>query len=192
MPVGTGTSDIDHVVIGPPGVFSINTKHHDGKDVRVGAKRILVSGQRTDYLRNSLFEAKRASQLLSVALKCIVDVTPVIVIVRARRVTVRERPATVVVLRERQLAGWLARRPAVFTPADVARIADAAALPSTWRHAPVLDAVDLSAFQALRADVARCRSRRRAWTLSLVLALLVAMPAAYVAVWNSLVAVIAG
>ena len=28
VPVGSGDSDIDHVLIGPPGVFTINTKHH--------------------------------------------------------------------------------------------------------------------------------------------------------------------
>lgn len=35
IPVGTGSSDIDHLVGGPPGVFSINTKHHrPGRDQR--------------------------------------------------------------------------------------------------------------------------------------------------------------
>jgi len=38
VPIGTGSSDIDHVVIGPPGVFTINTKHHQGKDIWIGAK----------------------------------------------------------------------------------------------------------------------------------------------------------
>jgi len=31
VPVGSGSSDIDHVVIGPAGVFTINTKNHTGK-----------------------------------------------------------------------------------------------------------------------------------------------------------------
>ncbi len=30
VPVGTGDSDIDHLVIGPGGVFTVNTKHHPG------------------------------------------------------------------------------------------------------------------------------------------------------------------
>lgn len=64
VPVGTGASDLDHVVIGPAGVFTINTKHHRGQNVWVGAKRILVNGQRTDHLRNAAHEAKRASKLL--------------------------------------------------------------------------------------------------------------------------------
>lgn len=28
VPVGTGSSDIDHVIGGPPGILTINTKHH--------------------------------------------------------------------------------------------------------------------------------------------------------------------
>ena len=146
VPVGSGTSDIDHVVIGPPGVFTINTKHHEGKDVWVGGKRIMVSGQRTDYLRNSQHEAKRASQRLSVAVKGLVDVAPVIVIVGARRFTVRERPANVFVLREHQLTRWLTGLPAVVPPSYVERLADAAATPSTWHERPVLEAVDVAAF----------------------------------------------
>ncbi len=182
VPVGSGTSDIDHVVIGPPGVFTINTKHHEGKDVWVGGRRIMVGGQRTDYLRSSRHEAKRASRRLSLAARGIVDVAPVIVIVGARRFTVRERPADVFVLREPHLTRWLTRLPAVVPPSFVDRLADAAAVPSTWHDAPVLDAVDVGAFQALRDEVARAQSRRRVW----ILALVVAVPFAWFAAFSSL------
>ena len=40
VPVGTGDSDIDHVVIGPAGVFTINTKNHLGGMVSVNKKSI--------------------------------------------------------------------------------------------------------------------------------------------------------
>src|SRR5690349_11780585 len=33
VPVGAGSSDIDHVVISQAGVFTINTKHHAGKRI---------------------------------------------------------------------------------------------------------------------------------------------------------------
>lgn len=124
VPVGRGTSDIDHVVIGPPGVFTINTKHHEGRDIWLSAKRLLVNGQPTDHLRNARFEAKRASQRMSVAMHAFVDVAPIVAIVGARRITVRERPTTVFVMRERELVAWLSALPAVVPPADVARLAD--------------------------------------------------------------------
>ncbi|WP_188744853.1 nuclease-related domain-containing protein, partial [Agromyces bauzanensis] len=109
VPVGSGAGDLDHVVIGPAGVFAVNTKHHRGQNVWVGAKRILVTGQRTDHLRNAAYEGKRTSKLLSVSTRMLVDVTPIITIVGARRMTVRERPDTVTVLREFDLVGWLRR-----------------------------------------------------------------------------------
>ena len=61
IPVGKRGSDIDHVVIGPAGVFTINTKKHPGKKVWVSKNAILVNGHRTDYLRNSRFEGERAT-----------------------------------------------------------------------------------------------------------------------------------
>src|SRR5690606_5346631 len=36
VPIGNGNTDIDHVVIGPSGVFTINTKYTNGKKVWVG------------------------------------------------------------------------------------------------------------------------------------------------------------
>jgi len=81
VPVGTGSGDLDHVVIGSAGVFTINTKHHRGQNVWVGGRRILVNGQRTDHLRNAKHKAKRTSQLLSVAARSLIDVTPIVAVV---------------------------------------------------------------------------------------------------------------
>ena len=67
VPVGEKDSDIDHVVIGPPGVFTLNTKNHSRKKVWVAEKAFMVSGQKTNYLRNSRHEAARASKLLTTA-----------------------------------------------------------------------------------------------------------------------------
>ncbi|UOQ88031.1 NERD domain-containing protein [Agromyces endophyticus] len=185
VPIGRGSSDIDHVVIGPPGVFTINAKHHEGRDIWLGAKRLLVSGQRTDHLRNAGFEAKRASQRLSVAVRALVDVTPIIAIVGARKIIVRERPTTVVVLRERELVKWLGSRPATVPPGEIERLADAAARPSTWHEAPTLDVADVAAFERLRREVDGARGRRRWWAVGGLLAMFAALPIAAVAAWTS-------
>ena len=39
LPVGTRGSDIDHIGVGPGGVFTINTKHHKDKKVWVAKDR---------------------------------------------------------------------------------------------------------------------------------------------------------
>ena len=75
-PVGKGDSDIDHVVIGPGGVFTINTKNHSGQKVWVAGRIFLVNGQKQPHLRNAGHEAQRASRLLSAAAGFRVDVVP--------------------------------------------------------------------------------------------------------------------
>lgn len=65
VPVGNRGSDIDHVVIGPGGVFTVNAKNHPKAAVWVGGDTMMVNGHRVPYVRNSRFEAKRASRLLA-------------------------------------------------------------------------------------------------------------------------------
>lgn len=82
VPVGEEGADIDHVVIGAAGVYTLNTKNHSKHKVTVTQGGVYVNGQRTDYLRNSRFEAKRANKLLTAACGN-VEVQPVIVIMTA-------------------------------------------------------------------------------------------------------------
>lgn len=181
VPVGTGTSDLDHVVIGPAGVFTINTKHHRGQNVWVGAKRILVNGQRTDHLRNAAYEAKRTSKLLSGAARMLVDVTPIVAIVGARRMTVRERPYDVVVLHDHALVRWLQRHPATFTPEQVQHLAAVAAQPAAWKRMSETDVVDHAAFDRLHAAIGRARRRRQTW----IAAVVAATPVAFLSLWSA-------
>lgn len=71
VPVGGGfrrraTSDIDHIVVGPGGVFVIETKNWAGR-VRVVDGRIEVDGQEPD--RPPLVQVKAAAQSLSDSLQ---------------------------------------------------------------------------------------------------------------------------
>ncbi|PTM85918.1 nuclease-related domain-containing protein [Dietzia psychralcaliphila] len=63
--VGERGADIDHVVIGPGGVFTVNSKNHPKAAVWVGGDTVMVNGSRVPYIRNSRHEAKRASRLLA-------------------------------------------------------------------------------------------------------------------------------
>jgi hypothetical protein len=134
VPVGAQGSDIDHVVIGPPGVFTLNTKNRTGSRVWVAERSFLVNGQKTDYLRNSQFEAERASRLLSAACGLGVPVEPVIVVMAAT-LTVKVQPTDVHVVGRKQIAAWLSRRPLVLTPEGVEKIYEQARRDSTWQIA---------------------------------------------------------
>ena len=132
VPVGKKGSDIDHVVIGPPGVFTLNTKNHPGKSIWVAERSFLVSGQKTDYLQNSTFEARRATALLSNASGFEVSVEPVIVVM-AEKLTIKSEPHGVHVVGRKHLMKWLKSRPATLTAEGVSEIYDRARVVSTWQ-----------------------------------------------------------
>lgn len=164
VPVGRGESDIDHIVIGPSGVYTINTKHHDDARVWVGARKLLVNGQPTDHLRNSRHEAERATRLLSAATGMDVVVRPVIAVVGAKSITVKELPSDVMVLADTQLVRWLKRRrrtPALATAPVVA----AAEHPSTWHEngSEALAHANLDQFASLQQEVRTARDVRAIW-----------------------------
>lgn len=133
VPLDEGRADIDHVVIGPSGVFTLNTKNHPGAHVWVGMHSLLVNGQKTDYLWRSRAEAARAARLLGAACTLGVRVRPVIV-VAARRVVVRQQPPGVHVVAAGAVVRWLRHQEPVLTPEEVTAIFDAARRDATWTH----------------------------------------------------------
>lgn len=135
VPVGEHGSDIDHVVIGPGGVFCINTKTHLGKKVWVGGNTVMVSGHRQPYVRNSRFEARRTADLLSSAAGAPVAVTPILAVMCAE-LAVKAQPDDVVVVGSRAVTPWLAKRTSVYSPDDVALLYGWARLSTTWEKQP--------------------------------------------------------
>jgi hypothetical protein len=65
---GAPLGDIDHVLLGPPGVITINTKYHRRGTVEVGGNLVIVNGRRTSYMATARREADRARAMLTAAL----------------------------------------------------------------------------------------------------------------------------
>jgi hypothetical protein len=80
-------SDIDHLAIGPAGVFAINSKRHKGKTVWYGDTAITVNRAPTRHIVISQHEARRVSRVLSQRCGFHVPVRPVIAVVHAAKVT---------------------------------------------------------------------------------------------------------
>jgi len=141
IPVGRGTSDIDHVVIGPPGVFTINTKYSPERDVWVAGYGMYVGGHKQHYVGNAVKEAQRAATYLSKVSGMVVPVTGIIVFVDPGRITVKATPAggqydpEIVVTSLRYLFQTLQRR-REFSAEQIATIAAAAIRPATWHERP--------------------------------------------------------
>jgi hypothetical protein len=172
VPVGAGTSDIDHVLIGPAGVFTLNTKNHAGQSVWVAGRTLMVAGKKQRHLYNASYEATRAAKLLTRKVNEPVEVTGVVVVVAPKSLTVRERPSGVAALTDRQLLRWLSGRPNILTPRQIVEITAAAVEPGTWHSKPT-DMMDPSflrfEFAKLRTLVDSARRRRAGWLLALII-----------------------
>lgn len=172
LPVGSRGSDIDHLVVGPGGVFTINTKHHSGHEVWVAGHTMLVSGRSTPYIRNAEYEASRVGAMLRERMPLLPPVQPVIAVVGAKRVTVRARPAKVRVVEAGDLVTWLTNLAVVINESELDLLVDILDEPATWHAAPVAVQPEVrDQFGALDREVRGARLVRAAWALAGTLAL---------------------
>ena len=136
VPVGERGSDIDHVLIGPGGVYTINTKNHRGKNIWVGKYAIKVNGQSVPYLRNSRFEGERAKRKLEAAVGFELPVRAVLVLLTGTlipSVTIKQAPDDVLILDRMGIPGAFKRTQQRLTVEQVAVVVEAARRPGTWR-----------------------------------------------------------
>ena len=123
VPVGVRGSDIDHLLIGPGGVWTVNTKTHPGGRIWISRTTVKVNGHSVPYLRNSRHEAARAARLLGAGL---FDPPP----------TVRSRPADVAVLTQFELLRWFRRLQPEHPASWVEEVYEIARRSTTWLTTP--------------------------------------------------------
>jgi hypothetical protein len=78
VPIRTGTKDVDHLVIGPGGVFAINTKHHAGASIWIGDHVIRVNRSNTGHLRDAVRDRDDVARRLAEKTRFDVPVTAVL------------------------------------------------------------------------------------------------------------------
>jgi len=140
VPVGTGSTDIDHVAIGPAGVFTINTKYSPGSKVWSAGRGLYVGGEsRAHYLRNSMAELQRATAALSRASGFAVPVYSALVFVDPALLTIKATPGwggtDLHVVSERGLLPMLEGRREM-SDEQLSKVMDAALHAETWHRAP--------------------------------------------------------
>jgi len=170
LPVGKRDSDIDHVVVGPAGVFVINTKHHNNKPVWIAGGTFMASGHSKPHLRNSAFDADRVERLLSER-GLASPVVPMIVLVDPKSITIKRAPKRVQVVDARRLTRWLTRRAAVLSPEVVLDVVAVLDDPANWRVATASDPELLVRFARLDREVRAARGRRMLWVAALTAAM---------------------
>lgn len=127
----TGT-DLDHLVVGPAGVFCLNTKNHPDAKIWVAGDTLMVNGQRKHYVPASRNEGKKVSRLLTAACGFKVTVRPVVVLVNCGMPKVKGQPPDVRVCTRRGIVEWLRSQPLLLSSEEVETIFSAARRPTTW------------------------------------------------------------
>lgn len=168
LPVGRNGADIDHLVVGPAGVFTIDTKHHRDASVWVAGHAVLVAGRRQPYVQKAEAQARRVDRIVADVLPESPAVRPVIAVVGAQRLAVRAQPRIARVLRAEQVVRYLLAQPVALDPAQVEALVLEFDDVRTWQ--PTVDAAPelLLAFADLSREIRGAARRRAAWVLGLL------------------------
>ena len=145
VPLGDGhgriCGDVDHLVIGPPGLVSINTKHHRTGKLYLHGDELVLNGHPTSYVPKARREAERVGgflqQILTVELPDLagrVPVRPLLVIVGGRLMT-HAWPAGVTVTMASRLIEALRAFPTVLRVEEVSAVYELGRRSTTWNLA---------------------------------------------------------
>jgi hypothetical protein len=167
IPVGRRDSDVDHIVVGPGGLFVLNTKHHSGKTVFVNDRALWVSGRKTHYISNSESEAASVTRIVRGRLPWAPDVRPVIVVVDTKAVNQKRAPLVVEVQGGRTVARWLRKQKTELTADAVDQLIAVLDDPRTWRATEPADSQGIALrFAELASGHRRAALVRLAWVLA--------------------------
>ena len=141
IPVRESGTDVDHLLVGPAGVFTLNTKNHSGQRVWVAGDHFKVNGFDQDYVYRSRAEGLRVTRTLTSECGFDVEAEPVIVVL-AENCCIKESPRDVHVVELEELRFWLKWRPEVLTPTQVATIYETARDSDVWLKSSEMVGVD--------------------------------------------------
>lgn len=133
VPLAESASTIDHVVVGPGGVYSLSSRHHPGSSVLVAGDLFMVDGRRFTYTATARDEAVAGGLRLSGACGFLVRMKAVVVPVGADDFLVKRAPLGVGVVPRARINRWLDEQPVTLTEAEIADIYVAARRSDVWR-----------------------------------------------------------
>jgi hypothetical protein len=130
VPRGSAGTNVDHLVIGVGGVFTVNTKNVSG-NVWVAERVLMINGEKTNYLPVAVSEAGDVTRRLRRNRSWLGQVRPLLVFVSAP--TIKAMPSDVTVLHRGNVRDWLLAQPTQLTAQEAYELVLAANEPATWR-----------------------------------------------------------
>ena len=167
---------IDHLVIGPAGIFTLSIQSHAGQSLWVGERTFIADGERLNHLAIAEEGGLAVARLLTAALAAggaILDVvvTPCVVVDAPARLQVHQRPGRVQVVTARTFASWLTGLPRLKSPMAIEEFVTVAVSASTWPMSQPANGEGMAdirhraaEFELLRHRVSSARIRRLLWT----------------------------
>lgn len=129
-------SDIDHLAIGPGGVFSVNTKHFRKASIWVGDDSAKVNhGPARPLVRHSRHEARRVLRVLQAGTRREIPVRGVLAFVAAADLTVVPTLRDVEAVHGETIDATLLGQPTRLNPAQVAALYAIARDKRAWQRA---------------------------------------------------------
>jgi len=144
IPIGERGTDIDHLVIGPPGVFVINSKRHPGRTVTAGGMGMRINGDGVTHVRSISGQVAQVERILSQRCGFAVPVEGILSFVDVDRVVIKAPLGQgtglgrIRAVRDSALVTALRGRREM-SDEQVAKVVAAAALPSSWSRRPLPD-----------------------------------------------------
>ena len=133
---------IDHLVIGPAGIFTLSIQSHSGQSLWVGERTFIADGERLNHLAIAEEEGLAVARFLTAALAAggvrrdgvmpEVVVTPCVVVDAPARLQVHHRHGPIEVITARTFTSWLTGLPRLKSPVAVEEIMAVAISASTW------------------------------------------------------------
>ncbi|TFD65683.1 nuclease-related domain-containing protein [Cryobacterium ruanii] len=167
LPIRNTAFWVDHLVVGPGGIFSINSKTHWDRDLTGSMRSIPIGEHAMPYLRDAQFESAQITALLAAVMPGTTVVQPVIVLVNPHKILLARKPDAVTVIDSPRLRRWLVGRTQVFSAEQQAALTALIDDPTTWLEAgqPLAPAHLHARFTALEQQVAAARTRRTTFTV---------------------------
>jgi hypothetical protein len=134
--------EIDHVVVGPGGVFTIHLEHQPAAKVWVSEHKVTINGRDSDRMSQARFGARRTGGLLTTLCGFDVTVQSVLILIGAATVHTLSQPAELHVRTQHDLRDWLCMQPRRLNPGTIAAIHQhirGASMAQSAAPAPLLD-----------------------------------------------------
>jgi hypothetical protein len=132
VPLGRQGTVVEHMLIGPGGIFSITSHAHPGAVIHIHDRTIDVDGSPVQYLRDARLEATRVQGVLRSAVGSELAVRAVLVLQGIVEMRADAPPEDALVVARHDIPGVFRRFPPRLEPARADAIAAIARQRTTW------------------------------------------------------------